>query len=1776
MLSYLAELLHKNFATDQDSYAQHQPDGKYRRKYGAVTKRLLERTLKSSGSIAIYQKNNDLSINWICLDFDISKSNLGNDRQMAAQVELEKTVKSFCCAMDAIKVPYLLEFSGRRGFHVWITLSEKTSYRVGYEVLSALIESAKLDYDKSLISLDLFPSTGTPTDGAGLGVKVPLSKHTKSNNYAVLLKGIEALDCDYKFTELTDQLIEASVGILNDHRGTNKSELESALGTIFDFSHDDGTTSKRIKFIEVQNNSFGLSALLAHWSRQPPLKILGEKIKGGTNITHEERKLLVGMLHNIYAKNIDRAGVKLLLEIFSLSANYSPDITRKSIEKLSSFNFPSQEQVESATKSKFLTELSLDELVNACIPTVRSFKDGTFEISRSDIEITKIAELNYLYLNDEAHSKLVINELSSIDSQRLYWQVQELLDHPKAAEFYRHSRNEPSKTRELITLKTRERIATSCILKQFNYFLNLTPSPNSHGYRPNKGFKDGYIFKPWLYLWIKFVSNISSAISDPENRNYYIVKTDIKSFYDTIPHDNVKRMLLGGVNERIDARLGELPQDAKETYKKYIDAIFEITEKTVGSKIGLPQGPAYARYFAELYLDAIDQKFDSKLQVEDIYLYQRYVDDVFIIAPSETAAQAVLLMLREELELIGLKLNDEKTSITKITNFSKDFNEYRSQSKYAVDKVSKNFADSTPTEKNLAISEFIKLVQSDSCNEDLAFIFSHLAGVQVIDDLKREKVEPTLRSKAGRGSLYKHLFNFVLESSENWDLLSAIEDFDVLQSEVLSACLITAIESNKSDVDGLRVLAGEVQKKLQRSALVGENLAYLYLVFGVDIELSLIATQHIVDCLVSIQECDNLKISSRLIERLNTSLNDIKELPRFIEALYPLCASSSTLPKDLNDLAATFYAKLSSDQKNGLLSTNSQPEIRSASTASKFYYLLCLFSISNRNKSPDLLRNAWKYCAHVHNSCDLVAMYRTPEWFKKIGTIEYSQENALLLISTIVDGNIFRGLEDKAKIFEKFHSLLLVYLTLQRSEIKDDSIEHALEELKDKADFYKWLIEKDGAVIFPTTNKLWFEKNIIENSTIVLKRHKEILFRKPSENFHSSSDPRNEHNGYSEIIVGYAPEELRSLSELISGNTSWQKLKMLLDVMTLCQGYDSYPNIFSRDRLLKGDSLIPFSEELSNSRSIIVEDRNGNVETLINSQKNFIRSYLKFISGDDFVIGLIKDKYIESLDEDVNLIEFTKHLLAQIEEGDGLEDEFYLDLAAASALYLSIGDLSPGKKIERFVDQYHRFNKDDKDRHLYAVNQQVVIADTTPVELLNTIEESVKIIPKEVIPYSTTYLHIDIENYRQNIIDIIERHECSSLLSLANFKRVRPSISQISELIHVNGKDYKFQSVHIVNVTTNEVHQFEVRSSSIINSSEHVYAYEDDFEVYLLAMSSSLTKIYSSVSKRNEAMGVGVGCYQSYPTTILDEQSIFALNGFSAAVEVVSIHRDIAEVDARAKIIRWLSSLPRKFHQMLVTLISAHVVMHKEDIRVFGDHVESLLLDAESNPFLIKHIGDYNGTHRVLFKDGRVGRTIESLSPVNIRAGSERATIIVDAVITGSQIMSALKYYITGDGGKPGSKFFPLNESDKITLSEKLKKLKHLDICTILYSSSAISNILAFLRLEANSEITVNVVCGKDVECNALFGSTDRIGALEKQKIREILKDKMLLQELHDHLEELPKYKASNADIDDVIDSSNLVARYQSLPKKSFRFLYAGLRHDPDCHPLMRIKELND
>ena len=176
----ISELLSDIFATDQNFHIKQMPDGNYVRRSGALTSSAIIESIRSGASIGPYQKNIDSSVNWLCFDFDVKKDFLGTDIFPSAMEELNVAVDLFCEKLKHNEIPYLLEFSGQRGMHVWIIFSERISYRVAYEITQNIKTSFISIPDSGMIAVDLFPKTRAPSGGVGVGVKIPLSKHVKT------------------------------------------------------------------------------------------------------------------------------------------------------------------------------------------------------------------------------------------------------------------------------------------------------------------------------------------------------------------------------------------------------------------------------------------------------------------------------------------------------------------------------------------------------------------------------------------------------------------------------------------------------------------------------------------------------------------------------------------------------------------------------------------------------------------------------------------------------------------------------------------------------------------------------------------------------------------------------------------------------------------------------------------------------------------------------------------------------------------------------------------------------------------------------------------------------------------------------------------------------------------------------------------------------------------------------------------------------------------------------------------------------------------------------------------------------------------------------------------------------------------------------------------------------------------------------------------------------------------------------------------------------------
>jgi RNA-directed DNA polymerase len=165
---------------------------------------------------------------------------------------------------------------------------------------------------------------------------------------------------------------------------------------------------------------------------------------------------------------------------------------------------------------------------------------------------------------------------------------------------------------------------------------------NSYGFRPGRGCRDA----------LREVDKLLKAGCR------YIVDADLKSYFDTIPHERLmERLRVKVADSRVLALVEAfLKQGIMEDLKEW-------TPLT-----GAPQGAVLSPLLSNIYLDPLDHEMAAKG-----YAWIRYADDFVILCRSEAEAQQALAEVQSWLAEAGLTLHPDKTRIVDIETSSFEF-----------------------------------------------------------------------------------------------------------------------------------------------------------------------------------------------------------------------------------------------------------------------------------------------------------------------------------------------------------------------------------------------------------------------------------------------------------------------------------------------------------------------------------------------------------------------------------------------------------------------------------------------------------------------------------------------------------------------------------------------------------------------------------------------------------------------------------------------------------------------------------------------------------------------------------------------------------------------------------------------------------------------------------------------------------------------------------------------------------------------------------------------
>lgn len=159
--------------------------------------------------------------------------------------------------------------------------------------------------------------------------------------------------------------------------------------------------------------------------------------------------------------------------------------------------------------------------------------------------------------------------------------------------------------------------------------------PDSYGYRPGRSALDA-VGVARERCW----------------RQDWVLDLDLKSFFDSVPHD----LVLKAVSRHTDERWIVL------YVERWLKAPLQQEDGSLVERDrGTPQGSAISPLLANVFLHYV---FDAWMTRKfPATRFERYCDDIIVHAASEQHAQMMRAAIASRLEECGLKLNEQKTRI---------------------------------------------------------------------------------------------------------------------------------------------------------------------------------------------------------------------------------------------------------------------------------------------------------------------------------------------------------------------------------------------------------------------------------------------------------------------------------------------------------------------------------------------------------------------------------------------------------------------------------------------------------------------------------------------------------------------------------------------------------------------------------------------------------------------------------------------------------------------------------------------------------------------------------------------------------------------------------------------------------------------------------------------------------------------------------------------------------------------------------------------------------
>jgi RNA-directed DNA polymerase len=189
----------------------------------------------------------------------------------------------------------------------------------------------------------------------------------------------------------------------------------------------------------------------------------------------------------------------------------------------------------------------------------------------------------------------------------------------------------------------RDRVVQAALRNVLEPIFERDFAGSSHGFRPGRGCAGA-------------VEQVEKLLS---GGHVWCVDADLKSYFDTLPHDRLMEL----VRQRI------VDGNVLRLLEQYLKAgVMEGLKEWQPTERGTPQGAVISPLLANLYLNPLDHDVAGRG-----WEMVRYADDFIVLCRTQEEAERVLAYLRQWTEAAGLTLHPDKTRIVNAATEGFDF-----------------------------------------------------------------------------------------------------------------------------------------------------------------------------------------------------------------------------------------------------------------------------------------------------------------------------------------------------------------------------------------------------------------------------------------------------------------------------------------------------------------------------------------------------------------------------------------------------------------------------------------------------------------------------------------------------------------------------------------------------------------------------------------------------------------------------------------------------------------------------------------------------------------------------------------------------------------------------------------------------------------------------------------------------------------------------------------------------------------------------------------------